>query len=54
MIRFTSRRFTSRSDYTYPERSTRKPRVSRRIELVANRAPQRSDVLESGRGHDQR
>jgi len=52
MIRFTSRRFTPRSDYTYPE--TRKPRVCRRIELVSARTGPRSGAFEGGRGEAQR
>lgn len=52
MIRFTSRRFASRSDYTYPE--TRTPRVSRRIELVSARTGPRSGALEGGRGEVRR
>jgi len=52
MIRFTSRRFASRSDYTYPE--TRMPRVSRRIELVSARTGPRSGAFEGARGEARR
>jgi len=50
MLRYTSRRFQTRRDYTYPELSTRAPRVTRRIELVSVRSAPRSGVASAGLG----
>jgi len=42
MIRFTSRRFVSRYDHTFPEHSVRTPRVTRRVSPVHSRSGPRS------------
>lgn len=50
MIRYSSRRFVSRHDLTYPERSTRLPRVTRQIELVSSRSGPRSGASPDANG----
>lgn len=47
MIRFTSHRFSSRYDHTFPEHSLRTPRVTRRISPVHSRTTLRSGGLPS-------
>jgi len=45
MIRRSSYRFIPRYDHTFPEHSSRMPRVTRRVSPVFSRTPPRSGGL---------